>query len=216
MSFVLFSDLIISEIITSIPNSIMADPCSMPNPRDKGTLYFKGKDIDVFLSKFESYADRARLTEFWRCEFLRLYFSKKERRVLDVLEGYRCHSWDQLKEELWSLYASSCASGSISLYAKPNEPKQDREARNKFMVYGLDDNSASESQSYVASELRSSVGQCDMCGESPHAIVECRETRFLMLLGICELDRDGHVVMRDGSALPPAEGEGRSAQVIRE
>ncbi len=117
MSFVI--DLIISEIIMSIPNS------TMPNPHDKGLLHFKGKDINVFLAKYEGYADCACLTEFRRCEFLHLYFSKKERRVLDILEGYQCHSWDKLKEELWSLYSSSCASGTLSPYAEKYKPKYD-------------------------------------------------------------------------------------------
>src|SRR5258708_35328609 len=72
------------------------------------------------------------------------------------------------------------------------------------------------SQLYTASELMSSAGLCDMCGESPHDISDCQETKFLMFLGICNLDRDGHVVLRDGSALPRAEGKGGAAQVIRE
>ncbi len=55
-----------------------------------------------------------------------------------------------------------------------------------------------------------------MCRESPHDISDCQETKFLMFLGICNLDRDGRVVMRDGSALPQAEGKGGSAWVIRE
>src|SRR5258705_12950924 len=129
MSFALDINLIIFEIIMSIPNSAMANLCSMPNPRDKGSLHFKGKDIDVFLSEFEYYADHAHLTEFQRCNFIHLYFSKKERRVLDILEGYQCRSWDQLKEELWSLYSSSCASHSISSYT---ELKYDREVRHEF------------------------------------------------------------------------------------
>src|SRR5258707_13114101 len=102
----------------------MADSCSMPNPRDKGSLHFKGKDIDVFLSKFEYYTDRARLTEFQRCDFIRLYFSKKERKVLDILEGFQCRDWGKLKEELWSLYSSSCTSHSISSYTDPNHGQE--------------------------------------------------------------------------------------------
>ena len=168
----------------------LSDMLPMPNPRDKGSLHFKGRDIDVFLSKFEYHADRAHLTEIQRCEFIRLYFSKKEE-FLDILEGFRCRNWDQLKEELWSMYSSSCSSGGISPYAETYEPEYDR-----------------ESKSYAASDLEPSAGLCDMCGESPHDIVECRETRFRMFLGICDLDRDGRVVMRDGSALPLAEGEG--------
>src|SRR6266436_8440576 len=194
----------------SIPNS------TMPNPCDKGLLHFKGKDIDVFLAKYEGYADCACLTEFRRCEFLCLYFSKKERRVLDILEGYRCRSWDKLKDELWSLYSSSCASGSISLHAERYTSKYDREVRYEFAGQEANGSQALGSQLYTASELTSSVGLCDMCGESPHDISDCQETKFLMFLGICDVDRDGHVVLRDGSALPQAEGKGRSAWVIQE
>ncbi len=185
----------------------------MPNPRDKGSLHFKGKDIDVFLSKFEYYTDRARLTEFQRCDFIRLYFSKKERKVLDILEGFQCRNWGKLKEELWSLYSSSCTLHSISSYT---EPKYDQEVRHEFAGLEANGSQTSGSQLYIASELGSSAGQCNMCGEAPHDIVDCRETRFLIFLGICELDRDGRVVLRDGSALPQAEGKGGSAWVIRE
>src|SRR5258708_4030959 len=210
-------DLILFEIITSIPNSTMADSCSMPNPRNKGTLHFKGKDIDIFFSKYKDYADRARLTEIQRCEFLHLYFSKKERQVLDILEEFQCHDWDKLKEELWSLYASSCASGSVSPLRERYESKCDREVRNKLAGHeGVDNSQVSGSQLHAASEFRLSASQCDMCRELLHDIRDCTETRFLRFLGICDLDASGRVVMRDGSALPPAEGEGGAARVIRE
>src|SRR5258708_15880230 len=150
MSFAPDIDLIIFEIITSIPNSAMADPCSMPNPRDKGSLHFKGKDIDVFLSKFEYYADHAHLTEFQRCDFIHLYFSKRERKVLDILKGFQHRNWDQLKEELWSLYSPLCASHSISSYT---EPKYDQEVRYKFMGHEANGSQTPGSQLYVASEL---------------------------------------------------------------
>src|SRR5258708_8893470 len=184
MSFVI--DLIISEIIMSILNS------TMPNPHDKGLLHFKGKDINVFLAKYKGYADSAHLTEFQRCRFIHLYFSKKERKVLDILEGYQCHSWDKLKEELWSLYSSSCALGSISLHAERYTSKYDREVRYEFAGQEANGSQALGSQLYTTSELTSSAGLCDMCGESPHDISDCREMKFLMFLGICNLDRDGH------------------------
>src|SRR5258708_5930998 len=185
----------------SIPNS------TMPNPCDKGLLHFKGKDIDVFLAKYEGYADHACLTEFRRCKFLHLYFSKKERWVLDILEGYWCHSWDKLKEELWSLYSSSCASGTLSPYAEKYEPKYDQEAKNEFAGYEANGSQASGSQLCVTSEFGSLAGLCDMCRESPHDISDCRETKFLMFLGICDLDRDGCLVIRDGSVRPQVERE---------
>ena len=191
----------------------LSDILLMPNPRDKGLLHFKGKDIDVFLSRFEYHADRACLTEVQRCKFLCLYFSKKERKFLDILEGFQCRNWSKLTEELWSSYSSSCASGRISPYA---EEEYDQEVRYKFVGHEANGDWASESQSYAASELRSLPGLCDMCGESLHDMVDCRETKFLMVLGICDLDRSGQVVMRDGSALPLAEGEGGAARIIRE
>src|SRR5258708_26289968 len=142
-----------------------------------------------------------------------MYFSKKEKEFLDILKGFRCRNWDQLKEELWSMYSSSCSSGSISPYAETYEPEYDGEARYEFAGQKANGSQALESKSYAASELGPSAGLCDMCGESPHDIAECRETRFLMFLGICDLDKDG---MRDSSALPRAEGDGGSAWVIRE
>src|SRR5258708_11189157 len=191
----------------SIPNS------TMPNPCDKGLLHFKGKDIDVFLAKDKGYADHACLTEFRRCKFLRLYFSKKERQVLDILEGYWCHSWDKLKKELWSLYSSLCTSGTLSPYAEKYEPKYDQEAKNEFAGHEANGSQALGSQLCVTSEFGSSAGLCDMCGELPHDISDCQEMKFLMFLGICDLDRDSHVVMRDGSALPPPKRKARSPPV---
>src|SRR5258708_25364323 len=170
----------------SIPNRDMANLCWMPNPRVKGCLDLKGKDIDVFLSEFEYYADCACLTEFQRCNFIHLYFSKKERRVLDILEGYQCRSWDQLKEELWSLYSSSCASCSISSYT---EPKYDRAVRHEFAGLEANGSQTLGSQLYVTSELGSSAGQCDMCREAPHNIVDCREMTFIIFLRIDLCDR---------------------------
>src|SRR5258708_22606208 len=158
------------------------DVLSMPNPRDKGLLHFKGQDIDVLLSRFEYYTDRAHLTEFQRCRFLCLYFSKKERKVLDILEGFQCRNWSKLTEELWSLYSSSCASGRISPYA---EPEYDQEARYEFVGHEADSSQASKSQLYATSELRSSAGLCVKCREVLHVIVDCPETRFLMFLRIC-------------------------------
>ncbi len=116
----------------------LSDMLLMPNPHNKGSLHFRGKDIDVFLSKFEYHADHAHLTEFERCEFICLYFSKKEKEFLDILEGFQCHNWDQLKEELWSMYSSSCSSGSISPYAETYEPEYDQETR-CFPIYTIVD-----------------------------------------------------------------------------
>src|SRR5258708_33066584 len=143
----------------------MAELCSMPNPHNKGSLHFKGKDIDVFLSKFEYYADHAHLTKFQRCNFICLYFSKKERKVLDILKGFQCHNWGKLKEELWSLYSSSCALGSTSPHRVRYESKYDQETKNEFAGHEANGSQASGSQLYVTSECGPSEGLCDMCGE---------------------------------------------------
>src|SRR5258705_3082466 len=135
MSFVLSIDLIISKFNMSILNSTIGDLPSMPNPHDKGSLHFKGKDIDLFLAKFKDYADCAHLTKFQRCNFICLYFLK-ERKVLDILKGFLCHNWDKLKEELWSLYSSSCTSGSISLHAERYMSKYDQEVSVRACVNG--------------------------------------------------------------------------------
>ena len=79
----------------------------MPNPQDKSSLKFKGKKIDEFLSEFKHYAEHSRLTSTQKCCQVQRYFSTQEKRVLDVLEGYKSLSWPQLKEELRSLYMSS-------------------------------------------------------------------------------------------------------------
>src|SRR5260221_6283294 len=100
------------------PNLIINDLVSMPNPQEKGLLHFKGKRIDAFLSKYEYYADHAHLTKVGRCMTLRLYFSKKEKEVLDILKGYDYHNWSQLKRELQYLYSSSSDSDSSIHSAK--------------------------------------------------------------------------------------------------
>ncbi len=41
-----------------------------------------------------------------RCQEIRIYFARKEKRVLDVLEGYINEDWQALKRELLSLYMS--------------------------------------------------------------------------------------------------------------
>src|SRR5258708_10781188 len=109
MSFVLSIDLIISEFNMSIPNSTIGDLPSMPNPCNKGSLHFKGKDIDVFLAKFKDYADRGHLTKFQICAFIHLYFSKTERKVLIILELFLCRNFVILKADLSSFYSSSSA-----------------------------------------------------------------------------------------------------------
>ena len=158
----------------------------MPNPRDKGTLHFKGKDIDMFLAKFEYYADCMNLTMVGKCKALHLYFSKKEKALLDILEGYRHQDWSQLKQELQSLYTSSHVPDSIQFLSKKSkskvpDPEIGRPDRNSF--FG--------SETPRVPECPSSSSLCKMCGESYHSIRECPETKFLILLGICYLDMHG-------------------------
>src|SRR5258708_36873421 len=53
-----------------------------------------------------------------------------------------------------------------------------------------------------------------MCREPYHSTRDCAETVDLVMLGICYLDASNQILMRDGSALPQAEGEDGIAKVI--
>src|SRR5258707_14928306 len=79
----------------------------MPSPRGKNSLCFRGKDIESFLTEYEHFATHANLTDSVKCEEIRIYFSKKEKRVLDVLGGYAALNWNKLKGQLRSLYTLS-------------------------------------------------------------------------------------------------------------
>ena len=79
----------------------------MPSPRGKNSLRFRGKDIEDFLTEYEHFAEHANLTSEKKCEEIRIYFAKKEKRVLDVLKGYLSGDWRALKRQLKSLYTSS-------------------------------------------------------------------------------------------------------------
>src|SRR5258708_23243956 len=79
----------------------------MPSPRGKSSLRFRGKNIEEFLMEYEHFAEHANLTEEKKCQEVRIYFARKEKRVLDVLEGYVTGNWRSLKRELRSLYTSS-------------------------------------------------------------------------------------------------------------
>src|SRR5260221_11846450 len=79
----------------------------MPSPHGKSSLRFRGKNIEEFLSEYEHFAEHANLTEEKKCQEVRIYFARKEKRVLDVLEGYVTGNWRSLKRELRSLYTSS-------------------------------------------------------------------------------------------------------------
>src|SRR5258705_4586155 len=79
----------------------------MPSPRGKNSLRFRGKDVDSFLVEYEHFMTHMNLTNEMKCKEIRIYFSKKEKQVLDVLEGYVTSNWEDLKQGLKSLYTSS-------------------------------------------------------------------------------------------------------------
>ena len=78
----------------------------MPGLRGKNSLHFWGKNILEFLMEYEQAAQQANLTDVKRCQEIRIYFARKEKWVLDVLEGYINKDWQALKRELLSLYTS--------------------------------------------------------------------------------------------------------------
>src|SRR5258705_3285261 len=79
----------------------------MPGLHGKNSLHFWGKNILEFLMEYEQAAEQANLMDMKRCQEIRIYFARKEKWVLDVLEGYINEDWQALKRELLSLYTSS-------------------------------------------------------------------------------------------------------------
>src|SRR5260221_731731 len=79
----------------------------MPGICGKNSLHFHGKNILEFLTEYQHAAKHANLMNEKKCQELRIYFMKKEKHVLDVLEGYINKDWQELKKELMSLYTSS-------------------------------------------------------------------------------------------------------------
>ncbi len=90
--------------ITNPPINMLSQ---MPSPCSKNSLHFRGKDIESFLTEYEHFAAHANLTDNMKCEEVRIYFLRKEKRVLDVLEGYLTQDWGKLTEQLRSLYVFS-------------------------------------------------------------------------------------------------------------
>ena len=78
----------------------------MPSLHGKNSLCFQGKDIEHFLMEYEHFAAHASLTEEVKCQEIYIYFSKKERHVLNVLDSYAHGDWRALKQDLCSLYTS--------------------------------------------------------------------------------------------------------------
>ncbi len=60
-----------------------------------------------FLTEYEHFTSHVNLTDEVKCEEIQIYFAKKEKQVLDILEGYAMLNWNNLKGQLWSLYMSS-------------------------------------------------------------------------------------------------------------
>ena len=79
----------------------------MPGIRGKNSLCFRGKNILEFLTEYQCAAKHANLMNKKKCQELRIYFTKKEKCLLDVLEGYINENWQELRKELMSLYTSS-------------------------------------------------------------------------------------------------------------
>ncbi len=79
----------------------------MPSPHGKNSLHFCGKNIEEFLTKYEHFAKHANLTENKKCQEICIYFTKREKCILDVLSSYCEENWRSLKRELCSLYMSS-------------------------------------------------------------------------------------------------------------
>src|SRR5258708_6054415 len=90
--------------VTNPPTNMLSQ---MPSPHGKNSLCFRGKDIETFLMEYEHFAIHANLMDEVKCKEVRIYFSKREKRVLDILEGYQTSDWVKLKRELRLLYMSS-------------------------------------------------------------------------------------------------------------
>src|SRR5258708_18810260 len=60
-----------------------------------------------FLTEYEHFTSHVNLTDEVKCEEIQIYFTKKEKQVLDILEGYAMLNWNNLKGQLRSLYMSS-------------------------------------------------------------------------------------------------------------
>src|SRR6266436_974789 len=88
----------------NLPTNVIS---CMPSLQGKNSLHFRGKDIEGFLNGYEHYTIHANLMDKVKCKEIQIYFSKREKRVLDVLDGYAEGDWEGLKMELRSLYMSS-------------------------------------------------------------------------------------------------------------
>src|SRR5258708_34145649 len=91
---------------STLPTSELNMLSLMPSPHGKNSLCFRGKDIEDFLMEYEHFATHASLTEEVKCQEIYIYFSKKERHVLNVLDSYAHGDWRALKQDLCSLYTS--------------------------------------------------------------------------------------------------------------
>ncbi len=90
-------------MIANPPTNVLSQ---MLSPHGKNSLCFRGKNIEGFLTEYEHFTIHANLTDEVKCEEIWIYFSKREKRVLDVLDAYGAGNWEGLKMELGSLYTS--------------------------------------------------------------------------------------------------------------
>ncbi len=54
--------------------------------------------------EYECSTDHTNLTDVKKCQEIRIYFARKEKCILDVLESYTNEDWQGLKRELKALY----------------------------------------------------------------------------------------------------------------
>src|SRR5258708_33938464 len=83
----------IAGIETNVSLNVLS---RMPGIRGKSSLCFRGKNILEFLMEYQRADKHANLMNKKKCQELRIYFTKKEKRVLDVLEGYINEDWQEL------------------------------------------------------------------------------------------------------------------------
>src|SRR5260370_5435697 len=89
------------------PAAVTSMAHKMLSPDGKEALHFHGKDIDGFLGEYETAAQNSSLTDTQKCEGIRIYFSRKQKELLDVLPSFQAKDWIALKKQLESLYTST-------------------------------------------------------------------------------------------------------------
>ena len=101
---IIMAEPVVPVVATILQTNILS---WMPSLHSKNSLCFQGKDIEGFLTEYEHFASHVNLTDEAKCKEIWIYFTKKEKWVLDILKGYAMLNWNNLKGQLWSLYMSS-------------------------------------------------------------------------------------------------------------